>query len=158
MRNSPYLVRCHHLPLPVPTFSRNISDLPPTTSSSKKSDCYEVHTSRPVVYTAPPQSAPIPRSDDIPPRRGITRVLFPSPPHPIYALTCRRCKRGWNLRPITTNRWIFSSKLHRKITTGASAAVVAAGIISITTCSRCHLHHCPRSQATELWPVICTSA
>ncbi|XP_019558530.3 uncharacterized protein LOC109427429 [Aedes albopictus] len=75
---------------PLPTFSRNIrnSSPPPTSSSSWNTDpfdCYEVHTSRPVVSKAPPPPAPIPRYDDIPPRRGITRVRSPPPPHPMYA-------------------------------------------------------------------------
>ncbi|EAT39237.1 AAEL008938-PB [Aedes aegypti] len=72
---------------PLPTFSRNVRNSPPPTSSSWNSDpfdCYEVHTTRPVMSKAPPPPAPIPRYDDIPPRRGIARVRSP-PPHPMYA-------------------------------------------------------------------------
>lgn len=74
---------------PLPTFSRNVrnSPPPPTSSSSWNSDpfdCYEVHTSRPVVQKAPPP-APMPRYDDPPRRRGIVRARSPPPPHPMYA-------------------------------------------------------------------------
>lgn len=74
---------------PLPTFSRNVRNSPPPTSSSSWNsdpfDCYEVHTSRPSLSSkAPPPPAPVPRYDDIPPRRGITRVRSP-PPHPMYA-------------------------------------------------------------------------
>lgn len=74
---------------PLPTFSRNIRNSPPPTSSSSWNsdpfDCYEVHTSRPVQSKAPPPPVSIPRYDDIPPRRGVTRVRSPPPPHPMYA-------------------------------------------------------------------------
>lgn len=74
---------------PLPTFSRNVRNSPPPTSSSSWNsdpfDCYEVHTSRPTLSSkAPPPPAPVPRYDDIPPRRGTTRVRSP-PPHPMYA-------------------------------------------------------------------------
>lgn len=72
---------------PLPTFSRNVRNSPPQTSSSWNSDpfdCYEVHPTRPVMSKAPPPPAPVPRYDDLPPRRGITRARSP-PPHPMYA-------------------------------------------------------------------------
>lgn len=75
---------------PLPTFSRNVrnSSPPPTSSSSSWNtdpfDCYEVHTTRPVMSKAPPPPPSIPRYDDIPPRRGIARARSP-PPHPMYA-------------------------------------------------------------------------
>lgn len=73
---------------PLPTFGRNVRQSPPpqTSSSSWNSDpfdCYEVHTSRPVLHKpAPP--APIPHYDDLPPRRGTARNRSPPPPHPVY--------------------------------------------------------------------------
>lgn len=74
---------------PLPTFSRNVRNSPPPQSSSSWNsdpfDCYEVHTTRPVMSKAPPPPAPIPRYDDVPPRRGgISRARSP-PPHPMYA-------------------------------------------------------------------------
>lgn len=71
---------------PLPTFGRSVRQSPPpqTSSSSWSSDpfdCYEVHSSRPVLHKpAPP--APLPNYDDLPPRRTTTRTR--SPPPPIY--------------------------------------------------------------------------
>lgn len=74
---------------PLPNFSRNVRNSPPPQSSSSSwnsdpFDCYEVHTSRPVVQKAPPP-APLPHYDDLPPRRVSGRVRSPPPPHPMYA-------------------------------------------------------------------------
>ncbi|XP_055635607.1 polymerase delta-interacting protein 3-like isoform X2 [Toxorhynchites rutilus septentrionalis] len=74
---------------PLPTFSRNVRNSPPAQSSSASwgsdpFDCYEVHTSRPVIQKAPPP-APLPHYDDLPPRRGMARTRSPPPPHPMYA-------------------------------------------------------------------------
>lgn len=74
---------------PLPTFSRNVRNSPPpqTSSSSWNSDpfdCYEVHTSRPVMQKAP-LPAPLPHFDDLPPRRGTGRARSPPPSHPLYA-------------------------------------------------------------------------
>uniref|UniRef100_A0A1Q3EZS1 RRM domain-containing protein n=1 Tax=Culex tarsalis TaxID=7177 RepID=A0A1Q3EZS1_CULTA len=73
---------------PLPTFGRSVrqsSPPPPQTSSSSWSsdpfDCYEVHTSRPVLHKPAPAPAPLPNYDDLPPRR--TRTRSPPPP-PIY--------------------------------------------------------------------------
>lgn len=72
---------------PLPTFGRSVrqSSPPPQTSSSSWSsdpfDCYEVHTSRPVLHKLAPTPAPLPNYDDLPPRR--TRTRSPPPP-PIY--------------------------------------------------------------------------
>ncbi|XP_058442874.1 polymerase delta-interacting protein 3 [Malaya genurostris] len=72
---------------PLPTFSRNVRNSPPPQTLSWNSDpfdCYEVHTSRPASQKNP-APAPIPHYDDVPPRRGITRVRSPPPSHPMYA-------------------------------------------------------------------------
>lgn len=72
---------------PLPTFGRSVrqSSPPPQTPSSSWSsdpfDCYEVHTTRPVLHKPAPVPAPLPNYDDLPPRR--TRTRSPPPP-PIY--------------------------------------------------------------------------
>lgn len=75
---------------PLPTFSRNVRNSPPPTSSSSWNsdpfDCYEVHTTRPAMSKAPPPPpASIPRYDDLPPRRREMGRARSPPPHPMYA-------------------------------------------------------------------------
>lgn len=71
---------------PLPTFGRSVRPSPPpqTSSSTWNSDpfdCYEVHTSRPILHKPAPAPAPLPNYDDLPPRRTRTRT---PPPPPVY--------------------------------------------------------------------------